>query len=110
MMIQFHLLKPSCFQMLPFVATEPFSYKKLYPHTDCLVWNFFILCLMTCEPGHDVCDNQPIDMDSMAAPVWSLHRHKTVMLLLICSPLKATEVKSMLFIWISSRHGPMQTS
>lgn len=95
-----HSPKPSCFQTLPFIASEHVSHKKLYPHIDCLAWDFFILHFMTC-------DDLPTDKGSMAALVCSPQFMVTKPCFFSCSlihsRLKTREVQTMLFsgIWIS---------
>jgi len=67
---------------------------------------FFNHHLMTCELGHEACDDSPMDMVSLATIVWSPQFMVTKPCFFSCSlihsPLKTTEVQSMLFsgVWI----------
>lgn len=104
----FHFLSPSCFQTLPFETSEHVTsliQKPISPH-QLFREGFFTLCLMTCELGHEACDDLPMDLGSMAALVWSpqfmVIKPCFFSCSLIYSPLKTTEVQSMLFsgIWV----------
>lgn len=104
----FHFLSPSCFQTLPFETSEHVTsliQKPISPH-QLFREGFFTLCLMTCELEHEACDDLPMDLGSMAALVWSpqfmVIKPCFFSCSLIYSPLKTTEVQSMLFsgIWV----------